>query len=219
MSLENKLDANEARLFGVLIEKSLTTPDQYPLSVHAATAGANQKSNRAPVMALSDSETADALARLVINGLAGRVVPAGSRAEKYRHNGEERLGLEPAKLAIIAELLMRGSQTKGELRTRVNRMRPMPTLEALDAHLTVLLKDGWIRAAPPAPGSRAGRFAQLLSIESEANAAAPAQVGSTPMPGSAAGPTLATRVADLEAEVASLRNSLTELAAKLGESI
>lgn len=219
MTLENRLDANEARLFGVLIEKSLTTPDQYPLSVHAATAGANQKSNRAPVMALSDSETEDAFARLVINGLAGRIVPAGSRVEKYRHNGEERLGLEPAKLAIIAELLMRGSQTKGELRTRVNRMRPMPTLEALEAHLTILLKDGWIRAAPPAPGSRAGRFAQLLSIESEADAVAPASTASTPMPGSPAGPSLAIRVADLETEVASLRNSLTELAAKLGESI
>jgi len=219
MPLENKLDANEARLFGVLIEKSLTTPDQYPLSVHAATAGANQKSNRAPLMSLTEGETTGAFARLVVNGLAGRVVPAGSRVEKYRHNGEERLKLEPAKLAIIAELLMRGAQTKGELRTRVNRMRPMPTLETLDAHLTVLLKDGWICSVAPAPGSRAGRFGETLSLQDQTAVSAQpesAPVSTTAQVGESS---LATRVAALEQEVESLRGALTSLAGKLGETL
>ena len=218
--LENRLDANEARLFGVLIEKSLTTQDHYPLSVHAATAGANQKSNRSPVMSLTEGETNDALARLVVNGLAGRVIPAGSRVEKYRHNGEERLGLEPAKLAIIAELMMRGAQTKGELRTRASRMRPLPTLEALDAHLEPLINHGWVRAVPPAPGSRAGRFAQTLSLDSEPAAEASAPQATSPAQAVPhAEPNLVARVSTLEEEVASLRDSLTQLAEKLGESL
>lgn len=223
MRLENQLDANEARLFGVLIEKSLTTPDQYPLSVNAATSGANQKNNRNPVFNLTEGEVTDALARLVINGLVGRVVPHGSRVEKYRHNGEERLGLEPAKLAILAELLMRGPQTKGELRTRTNRMKPMPTTEALDAHLSLLIKDGWVENLPPAPGSRAPRLGEKLSLESadrEALAPTPAPAISSLTPAAqqpASG--IQARVDQLEAEVRDLRNALQGLAEKLGETL
>ncbi len=221
MPLNNQLDVNEARLFGVLIEKSLTTPDQYPLSVNSATAGANQKSNRDPLMHLTEGEVNDALARLVVNGLAGRVVPSGSRVEKYRHNGEERLRLEPAKLAIIAELLMRGPQTKGELRARTNRMRPMPTAEALEVHLSVLKKDGWVRDLPPSPGSRAGRVGETLSLvgaASEARPEAPQAERHAP-PALAPQSDLASRVTTLEQEVSSLRTSLRELANKLGEPI
>ena len=219
MPLENRLDANEARLFGVLIEKSLTTPDGYPLSVSAATSGANQKSNRSPLMSLTEGETNDALARLVVNGLAGRVVPAGSRVEKYRHNGEERLGLEPAKLAILAELLMRGAQTKGELRTRVNRMRPMPTLETLDAHLAILIKDGWILAVPPAPNSRAGRFAQTMSLDNADVVAIPPNQSSPAPIANPSEPNITSRVSTLEQEVSELRNSLNDLAERLGETL
>ena len=227
--LANPLDPNEARLFGVLIEKSLTTPDQYPLSINGATSGANQKSNRDPVMSLSEGEVNDALARLIIAGLAGRVVPAGSRVEKYRHNGQELLGLEPTKLAILAELMMRGPQTKGELRQRVNRMKPVPDLEALQVHLVVLEKDGWIRPVPPAPGSRAGRFAQTLSPDShpvEASAAAaptpmsaaPGSAPSTP-PAPSPAPGLEQRVNELESEVSELKRQLQGLAEKLGETL
>ena len=225
MRLENRLDANETRLFGVLIEKSLTTPDQYPLSVNGATSGANQKNNRNPVMSLTEGEVTDALARLVVNGLVGRVVPSGSRVEKYRHNGEERLGLEPAKLAILAELMMRGPQTKGELRTRTNRMKPMPTAEALDAHLHLLIKDGWVENLPPAPGSRAPRLGETLSLASQDRESLPAAAAPAPTPTPATPPAasapagLEGRVEALEGEVASLRKALEGLAEKLGETL
>ena len=226
MPLENKLDANEARVFGVLIEKSLTTPDQYPLSINGATAGSNQKNNRHPAMSLTEGEVETALARLVVNGLAGRVSPIGSRVEKYRHNGEEVLGLEPAKLAVLAELLCRGPQTKGELRTRVNRMRPMPDLAALEAHLVVMEKDGWIRPIPPAPGSRAGRFVQTIAPGIHGDEPASVPTAATPAAQPAPAPIAATpasnadeRFEKLEAEVRALRSALEQLAEKLGEPL
>lgn len=224
MPLENKLDANEARVFGVLIEKSLTTPDQYPLSLNGATAGSNQKNNRNPAMSLTEGEVESALARLVVNGLAGRVSPAGSRVEKFRHNGEEMLGLEPAKLAILAELLCRGPQTKGELRTRVHRMRPMPDLAAIEAHLTVMQKDGWIRAIPPAPGSRAGRFLQTIAPgihgdePTSVPGTAPAQPSPTPQAATPSS-TADERFERLETEIRTLRAALEHLAQKLGEPL
>jgi len=217
----------------VLIEKAFTTPEQYPLSLNALTNGSNQKSNRDPVVDYMEAELVVALQGLTMKGLAGRVTGAGSRVEKFRHNGLERLGVDEAGLAVLAELLMRGPQAPGELRARVNRMVAVPTLEALGAHLEALEAQGYVRRLPPAPGSRAERVAQLLApgLHAEAAAApsparepavarAPAGAGShaladpAPVTGGLAG-----RVAALEGEVALLRRQLERLARDLGAEV
>jgi len=212
MELNVQLDANEARVFGVLIEKALTTPDQYPLTINAATNGANQKSNRDPVLSLSEDEVASALERLRKKYLVRNVFPGNSRVEKYCHNGTDALGLSSPQLAVLAELLMRGPQTPGDLRARVSRMTPLNSLDDLMALLGPLMERGFVQRLAPAPGSRAERYVQLVSPDLhplDAPAAAAREESSAGHDG------LAARVATLEAEVAQLRAELQALAAKL----
>ena len=210
-----QLDALEARLFGVLIEKALTTPDQYPLSVNAATAGANQKANRFPVLSLDEDQVQSALERLVQKYLARKVFPANSRVEKYVHNGKDGLGLEPAPLAIVAELLMRGPQTPGELRTRVSRMVAIASLEQLDAILAPMLEQGFIRRLEPAPGSRVERYVQLLSPDLHPTDVAPP--ASTAAEARGGSDDVRARIAALEAAVEELRERCRALAARLNQ--
>jgi uncharacterized protein YceH (UPF0502 family) len=205
MELNVQLDPIEARLFGVLVEKALTTPEQYPLSVNAATNGANQKSNRDPLMSLDEVEVAVGLERLVKKYMARKVFPGNSRVEKYCHNGKDALNLDSTGLAILAELLMRGPQTLGELRTRCSRMVPLGSLEELQEQLAPLLSRGFIKSLPPAPGSRAERYAQLLCPDSH-SLDAPA-----PRTAATAGDSLADRVAALEARVAQLEGLVSAL--------
>jgi uncharacterized protein YceH (UPF0502 family) len=218
-----QLDANEARLFGVLIEKALTTPEQYPLTLNAATNGANQKSNRYPVLSLSEDEVADALERLVRKYLARKVFPGNSRVEKYCHNGKDGLGLEAPALAVMAELLMRGPQTPGELRTRVSRMTALESLDQLTGILEPLLAEGFIQRLPPAPGSRAERYVQLLSLDLHPiEAGTPETSGQHDARGTVGGEALAdvnARIEALEAEVQQLRRQCELLAAKLGQRL
>jgi uncharacterized protein YceH (UPF0502 family) len=221
MQRDVQLDAYEARLFGVLVEKALTTPEQYPLTVNAALNGANQKSNRDPVLALEEDQVAMALERLVQKYLARKVFPGNSRVEKYCHNGKDGLGLEPAELAIIAELLVRGPQTAGELRTRASRMRLIESLDQLTSILEPLIERGFVQRLAPAPGSRAERYAQLLSPGlHRPDAPQPPHAGaSLEAPGPATPVAdLAARVEALEAEVERLRQQCRTLAAKLGQT-
>jgi uncharacterized protein YceH (UPF0502 family) len=216
-----QLQPREARVLGVLVEKELTTPEQYPLSVNAATAGCNQKSNRQPVMDLSETEVQMQLDKLIVAGLVGRVHPASSRVPRYRHNLVEKLDIDATKAAILAELMMRGPQTRGELRTRASRMARLDSLEELEANLRPLLERGLVAALPPLPGSRAGRYAQRLAPDAhpldaepvpgplgEARAAAP---GEPPAPSPAAD--------ELEARVARLERQLAALAEQLGAEL
>jgi uncharacterized protein len=203
MATRPELNAHEARLLGVLIEKALTTPEQYPLSLNAATAGANQKNNRDPVTEFSEAEVHVGLQGLIAKHLAGRVMPAGSRVEKFRHNARETLELDDAALAVLADLLMRGPQTPGELRGRASRMAPIPTLEALSALLAGLVERGFAQRIDPAPGSRAERYRQLLCADAHPVESAPSAVAREARPGP--GLDLEARVAALEREVAALR--------------
>ena len=207
MAATIELNGHEARLLGVLIEKQMTTPEGYPLSIHAASAGCNQKSNRDPVVEWSEAEVIVGLQGLVMKHLAGRTVPMGSRVEKFHHNARPALDLDDAGLAVLAELLMRGPQTPGELRTRASRMAPIDSLEKLSAVLYRLIEKGYVRRIDPAPGSRAERYVQLLSpglhpLDAPA-AAAPARAESAPR-----APGLEARVAELERQVAELRQRL-----------
>lgn len=232
--MDVELNATEARVLGVLIEKGATTPDQYPLSLNAVTNGCNQKSNRDPVTDFSEAEVTVALTGLKFKHLVGATTPAGSRVEKYRHNAAEHLKLDPAGVAVLAELLVRGPQTRGELRQRASRMKSIDSLDELAQVIGRLTEAGYVRQLPPAPGSRAERFGQLLTDEappeplSGPGAAAPTPAGaSAPAPAAPAAPMasgapsggLEGRVQSLEDEVATLRRQLSRLAEQLGEPL
>ena len=228
-----ELNDAEARVLGVLIEKALTTPDHYPLSINALLNGANQKSNRFPVTSYVEAEVVVALQGLVPKGLAGRVVGAGSRVEKFRHTANGKLDLDDAHVAILAELLLRGPQMPGELRARVHRMAPTPKAEDLKARLELLVARGFARRLPPAPGSRAERYEQLLSPGLHAlpsgapTAALPATEHTPPAESRAASDRLTVvpsaqpekasdRLERLERLVGELRRDLDALRAELG---
>jgi uncharacterized protein len=214
MTLSTELDPLEARVFGVLIEKALTTPEQYPLSVNAATNAANQKTNRDPVLSLSEDEVAAALQRLEGKYMARSVFLSNSRVPKYAHNGKDALAVESTQLAILAELLLRGPQTPGELRTRASRMLPIDSLDQLMSLLAPLIERGFVQRLPPEAGSRAERYVQLMSPNLHPLSPAP-DAGTAPVAASAL-PSLLQRVEALEAEVARLRQEIDALREKPG---
>ncbi len=201
-----RLDSHEARVLGVLVEKAYSTPEQYPMSLNALVQGCNQKSNRDPEVNWGDDVVDEAVQSLRKKELAFTFFPSNARVEKYRHNAKERLVLEGKELATLAELLLRGPQTLGELRTRVSRMLKIDSLEAMTAVLETLLAKGFAKRVPPPPGSRAELFEQTLAPGiHHARAAAPA---AAPPAASEADRGLENRVAALEAEVARLKARL-----------
>src|SRR5579862_793370 len=139
MDDEVHLTPSEARVLGVLVEKALTTPEQYPLTLNAVVNGANQKSNRDPLLALSDDEVSEALDGLIDKELARKVFPGSSRVDKFCHTGTSTLKIEITQLAVLAELLMRGPQSAAELRARASRMVPIESPERLAALVDPLL--------------------------------------------------------------------------------
>jgi uncharacterized protein len=225
-----RLTALEARIIGSLIEKQITTPDQYPLSLNALVNACNQKSNREPLMQLTESEV-----KFVVDSLARRhfVVEKsgfGSRVPKYQQifcNTEfGSLKFTPQETAIVCELLLRGPQTPGELRARVPRMAPLPDpsiIESLLESLATRPEGPIVKQLPRESGRRDSRWAQLFEELPQIDAAPPeappaaAGPGSEPVPQRAAGATdLAARVAALESAVAQLRAELDAL--KSGET-
>ncbi|MBL8860849.1 MAG: DUF480 domain-containing protein [Planctomycetes bacterium] len=230
-----KLDPIEARLLGVLVEKELTTPEQYPLSLNALTAGCNQKSNRDPVLEFSEAEVHAATGKLIVKGWAGAVHPAGSRVERFRHNAAEVLGVGRAQIAILAELLLRGPQQPGELRARAARMVELPTQPALLEALEPLLARGLVARLEREPGARAESYGQTLAplAHPPRTAAAGASHGAAPHPAALPTPPVAPapavtpgelaavdrRVSELAAEIQLLRRQLSNLAWKLGEKL
>ncbi len=160
----------------------------------------------------SEAEVFVGVTGLMQKGLAGKVFPTGSRVEKFRHNARETLGLDDRKLAILSELLMRGPQTAGELRTRANRMSELGPAEAVHADLTGLAENGFVRRLGAGAGSRAERWAQLLSANLHAldqlSEATPAEPRSqSPQP------RLEERVTKLESRIETLERALKELGA------
>lgn len=159
-----QLNPDEARVLGVLVEKGFTTPEQYPLSLNALTAGCNQKNNRDPVLAMTDDQAFDAVESLRAKGLVIRIeAGAGSRVHRFRHNATDAFHVRAGELSVLAELLLRGPQTEGELRGRASRMVPMETLDVAREMLRALMSrdEPLVRELPPAPGSRAQRYVQL----------------------------------------------------------
>jgi uncharacterized protein YceH (UPF0502 family) len=212
-----ELSANEARVIGCLLEKEVTTPDQYPLSLNALTNACNQKTNRDPVLELNEStvqQTVDALMKkyLVSDKSAGY----GGRVTKYKHrfcNTEfGSLKFSKQEFGIICVLLLRGPQTPGELRSRTNRLCEFADSEQVEATLKNLMarEDGpFIARLPRAAGARESRYAHLFSgvIESVEESAAAEE----PAPGTP----LSLRVAQLEEWVQQLRVQVGELSETL----
>ena len=219
------LTAIERRVLGVLIEKALTTPEQYPLSLNAVVNGANQKNNRDPVTAMQEGDAFEALEGLRGKGLVIRSDMAGSRVNKYRQQAAEVLHVRTAELVILAELLLRGPQTLGELRGRASRMHPLESLDVVKNMLRAMQErdEPLVREVLPAPGSRAERYAQLLCpnlhpLDAPATAEAPDRAaGPAALAGVSNAPALADRVVALESEVRGLREALRRLAQSVGE--
>lgn len=210
-----QLTPHECRVLGVLVEKAQTTPAQYPLTLNALVSGANQKSNRHPVLNLTEDDALHAMDGLRSKGLAREVMLSGSRVEKHRHIAREALDVTTDELVILAELLLRGPQTVGELRGRASRMHPIESIETATATLEHLMgrEEPLVRRCPPASGSRAPHFAQLLCPDLH-----PIDAGSTPGPSPAIAASasldvdeLITRVERLEGQVSALRDALEGL--------
>ena len=220
------LNALEARILGVLIEKEATTPDQYPLTLNSLVLGCNQKTNRDPVLSLEESQVQETLDQLEKKGLImeSRV---GSRVSKYKHrfcNTEfSELRLNKQEIAVICVMLLRGPQTPGELRTRTNRMCEFNDVTDVETVLENLAeKDGgpYTRKLEREPGKRESRYLQLFCDESitetytslsssNADAALQASV--------AINSTQQERIEQLEAKVQALEEEMAMLKTKLAD--
>lgn len=142
-----EFSAGQRRVLGVLIEKGLTTPEYYPLTLKAATTGSNQKSNRSPVVSYDEDFVEETLDKLKEMGFVGVLHPDSGRALRYRHYVRKRFSFSEPQIAIMAELLLRGRQTLGELRSRASRMVSIEGLDTLRQELRGLLDGGFIRAS------------------------------------------------------------------------
>jgi uncharacterized protein len=201
------LDHVEARVLGALIEKDITTPDYYPLSLNALVNACNQKSNRDPVMNLDENAVRDALLGLNAKGLAGAVSSVDSRVPKYEHRLQEVFNLPRAETAILCVLLLRGAQTHGELRGRTERMHRFEELSDVHSALQRLIQHEppLARMLARQPGTKEARYAHLLSGEveiAEPGARDPAANSATADE---------DRISRLESEVESLKAEVSEL--------
>ena len=197
----------EARVLGALIEKDITTPDYYPLSLNALVNACNQKSNRDPVMNLEEDAVRDALLNLNQKGLAGTVSSADSRVPKYEHRLQEAFNLPRAETATLCVLLLRGAQTPGELRGRSERMHRFEELSDVHSALQRLIQRDppLVRMLPRQPGTKEARYAHLLSGDVEL--AGPP----VPQPALVDASVDGQRIVRLEGEIDSLRAEINEL--------
>jgi hypothetical protein len=227
------LDPIELRVLGALLEKEQTTPDYYPLTEHALVAACNQKSNREPVMELTETDVADALDRLFVDVLVWKTT--APRSVKWEQNTKRRWALEPPAKAVMTELLVRGPQTVGELKTRASRMHPFESTDEVEAVLAELAAghEPLVVELGRLPGHKWPRWAHLVGGPVEESLEASVEVEATAERAGAAGgaaggaaavaavdssrygagvadqvDALERRVARLEAELASLKSEL-----------
>jgi len=212
----NALTDVEVRILGSLLEKEVTTPENYPLSLNALMAACNQTTNREPVMRLDEEAVRSAIIALRRGGLLHQIQPVGSRVTKFQHLLAEELKLGPRELAVLGVLMLRGPQTPGELHARTARLAPFAGLADLEEVLESLIArepEPLAVRLPRRPGQKEIRYAHLLGGE-------PAQADA---PGMADEPALPTRrvdveddrVAALERTVEALRGEVAEVRAEL----
>jgi uncharacterized protein YceH (UPF0502 family) len=203
--MELNLTETEVRVLGSLIEKDITTPEYYPLSMNALVNACNQKSNRDPVMQLDEQAVRDALEGLQQQRMAGPARGADSRVTKYEQRLQEVFNFTRPEIAVLCVLLLRGPQTPGELRGRAERMHRFEALDDVQSALQKLMQrePPLAKVLPRQPGTKESRYAHLLAGD--------VVVPELPAPASAAVADDAARIARLEEEVAALRRDVGEV--------
>lgn len=207
------LTETEIRVLGSLIEKQITTPEYYPLTLHSLTAACNQKNNRNPVMSLTEQEVERALDSLRDQNLAYVFHGSTSRVPKFKHVAPEILQLNPAELAVMCVLMLSGPHTVGEIRTRGSRLHEFSGLEEVDETLHGLSareSEPLVVKLPRQAGQKDARYVHLLSGEPEITQAEVTRTAESPARRNAE----SDRVANLEKQVESLTQQVEELAAQ-----
>jgi uncharacterized protein YceH (UPF0502 family) len=216
----------EARILGALIEKEITTPEYYPLSLNALVNACNQKSNRSPEMHLDDDAVLQALRTLEQKGLAGKGDNMDGRVKKYEHRLADAFNFTRPETAVLCELLLRGPQTPGELRSRAERMHHFDDLDAVNSTLRHLIERDppLAKLLPRQPGTKEARYTHLLSGDvtsaAESEPAAPPSTKSViAFPSSAASAAPASsavdRITTLEQKVSALQQEISDLKQQL----
>jgi uncharacterized protein len=224
------LTAVEARVAGCLVEKAITTPEYYPMTLNALLNACNQKSNRHPVMSLNDQQVSQALESLRAKHVVRTITGGDNRVPKYRHELDEALQLNSQQLAVMTELLLRGPQTPGELNSRAARMYTFASLAEVEETLEDLQQrsgNPLVARLPKQPGTKEHRYTHLLSgnvntADEPAAAEAAGLEGATPAPAVAAATPLSAaaqqaRIEELERELESLKATMARLEERLGE--
>ena len=208
------LDAIEARVIGTMIEKRITVPDSYPLTINSIVIGCNQLNNRAPVTVLSEAEVTSAVERLRDRGFTGLFTGIATRVPKYSETFAERLGLQGAETALLCELMLRGAQMPGDLRSRAERMHAFADLAEVENTLSAMsqLTPPLVVQLPRESGARAAKWQHMLFGGELPEAGAP----SLPPSKLDRETALVDRVNALEAKVAELEDALTSLRLQLG---
>jgi len=206
------LNDAEVRVLGSLVEKDITTPDYYPLSINALVNACNQKSNRDPVMSLSEETVRQALHSLNEKGLAGTASTADSRVPKYEHRMQEAFNFTRRETAVLCVLMLRGPQTPGELRGRTERMHRFEDLTDVQSTLQKLMtrEEPLVKMLPRQPGTKEARYAHLLSGVQANWDALPA-----PVPETSSQSADRERIGRLEEDVATLQREMAELRQEL----
>lgn len=204
------LNEVEARVLGALIEKQVTTPEYYPLSLNALVNACNQKSNRDPVMQVDEPTAREALSVLKNLGLAAPGTTSDSRVAKYEHRLQEVFNFSRQETAVLCELLLRGPQTPGELRSRAERMQHFDDLSVVQNTLQKLMQrdPSLVKVLPRQPGTKEPRYAQLLTGEPAVETPEPKEKHSGDR---ASGPDASKRLAELEGTVEQLKKELADL--------
>ena len=211
MATEIQLSEVAARVLGALVEKEITTPEYYPLSLNALVNACNQKSNREPVMNLDEDAVTAALRSLSVLELAGAADTNDSRVRKYEHRLGEAYNFTRPEIAVLCVLLLRGAQTPGELRGRGERLHHFEELSDVQAALQKLMarEPALVKVLARQPGTKESRYMHLMSGDMEV---APVEDAREHVRGSSAAESLdRERIEQLEAEVAALKNEIAEL--------
>jgi len=213
-TLQLQLSDIEVRVLGSLIEKDITTPDYYPLSLNALVNACNQKNNRDPIMNLDEDSVRDALNTLQEKRFAGPAGGADSRVTKYEHRLQEVFNFDRREIAVICVLLLRGPQTPGELRGRTDRMYRFEALDDVQTTVQRLMdrEPPLVRVLPRQPGTKESRYVHLFAGDTfpavePSHVAVPARSGHSDD----------QRIAALEAQVSSLRTEMDELRRQLAD--
>jgi uncharacterized protein len=203
----------EARVLGCLVEKEITTPEYYPLSLNALVHACNQKSNRDPLMNLEEDAVRQALRALGEQTLA-RSASGDSRVAKYEHRLADTFNFTRPETAVLCELLLRGPQTPGELRSRAERMHPFEDLSVVQSTLKHLMErePPLVKLLPRQPGNKEARYAHLLSGDVEVRETQP--VREVAESGGAADN---LRISELEGEVAGLQKEMADMKRQFAE--